>query len=279
MAKSPSLFLLNSSCDFSGNQTDVGQLVISFIFLVAFALIYILWFNDIKSFGSIGKFPVLGFTVALVAAFINYALNITSLFIVHCTYEYAIGDGLSVGSFVAGGIQDLINVGIVLIYVVPRVIDLSKPFRVAHVIVLAIISAIFVPFIVVDGLYYLGPSVLDQTDAVPSPDVALSLAAAYAFLLLCVATYCVGILIISRFTRRTDSNPRKNLTDWIVIAILCLFVLRLLNVIYIFAWSLPNSVDIDTGFVYIPQRVVIAFYSLTSLASAASFLGIAKTRF
>ena len=65
------------------------------------------------------------------------------------------------------------------------------------------------PFIVVDTLYYLGPYVLGPTVAVPSPDTALNLAAAYLFLLLCVATYCVGILIFSRFTPRTDDNARK----------------------------------------------------------------------
>ena len=70
MAKSPSLVLLDGGCDFSGSQRDVGLLVISFIFLVAFALIFVLWVSDLKSLGSVGKFPVFGFTVALVMAFL-----------------------------------------------------------------------------------------------------------------------------------------------------------------------------------------------------------------
>jgi hypothetical protein len=132
-------------------------------------------------------------------------LEIASLFVSHCTFDFNTADGLSVGSFVANSIQDLINLGIVLIYVIPLVIDLSQPFLIAHVIVLAIISLIFVPFVVVDALFYLGPLIVST----PSPDTALNLAAAYLFLLLCVAAYCVGVLIFSRFMPRTDGNARK----------------------------------------------------------------------
>lgn len=228
-----------STCVFSGSSphyphsrdsTDLGVLVISFIFLIGFASIFVVWFIGIKSGRSVGKFPVLAFTVALAAALMycfppiaphhghpalilthrNYTLQIAGLFALHCAPDAAAAsDGLSVGSFIANTIQDLINVGIVLAYIVPLATGLSWPFIVAHRIVLAIISAICLPFIVVNSLTNLGRYIADPVISIPSPHVVMKLAAAYYFLLLCIATYCVCILIFYRFRRRTDENPRQ----------------------------------------------------------------------
>jgi hypothetical protein len=134
-----------------------------------------------------------------------------SLFVGHCTLDNALenSDGLWVGSFIAGSIQDLINVGIVLIYVVPLATDLSRPYIIAHMIVLAIISAIFLPVVIINALCELSPFMIDSTVAVPSLNVELNITAAYYFLLFCVATYCVCALIFYRFRRRTDDNPHK----------------------------------------------------------------------
>ena len=61
-------------------------------------------------------------------------------------------------------------------------------------------------------------------------------------------------------------------------AVISLFVLRLLVVIEDFAWELPS--DEQQGYlVNEPDGAVIAFYLFKSLSSAASFLGIAMTRF
>jgi hypothetical protein len=82
MAKGPSVDLLTSICDFSGSDghTAVGLIVIFFIFLISFALIFVFWFKGIKSLGSVGKFPVLAFTVGLATAFM-YCLSLPSLVI------------------------------------------------------------------------------------------------------------------------------------------------------------------------------------------------------
>lgn len=78
------------------------------------------------------------------------------------------------------------------------------------------------------------------------------------------------------------------MTDWVVVAVLSLFVLRLLYVISQFAWSLPRTAAFrrysHAGYyygpsVYFPPGAAIVFDLFESLASAASFLGIAKTKF
>lgn len=230
---SASVFLVESTCDFSENHTDLPVLVISFVFLIAFTLIFVFWFKGIKSRRSMGRFPVLAFTIGLVAAFMyvlpfhaithhhghsslilahrNYSLLITSLFILHCTLANAVvnWDGLQTGSFIANSIQNLVNLGIVLIYIIPLATNLTWPYTLANKVVLAIIGAIFLPFVIINTLDYLAGYVINEDVTVPSLNVTLNLSAAYYFLLLCVATYCVCVLIFYRFRRRTDDNPRK----------------------------------------------------------------------
>jgi hypothetical protein len=65
-----------NSCDFNGSSVDLGQLIISCIFLVFFVLIGVFWLGEVKRYlgrGRSPEFPVFGFTLALVAAFM-YAL-------------------------------------------------------------------------------------------------------------------------------------------------------------------------------------------------------------
>jgi hypothetical protein len=229
MANDPDPFQPDGTCAFTLDPTSIGTLVINFVFLVVFLLIFFLWVKDIKSSDTSRKTPVFGFTVALVAALMcrfpllatrhcrhsaliiahrSYTLEIAGSFVLYCAYKANAALGLDVGADIASGIQYFISLGIVLLYVVPMVVDISPPFRFAQAIALAIITTIFIPSIVVSALYTLGIFVLDRR-AVPSPTVALNLNAAYNFLAFCVATHCVGMLIYSRFTRSTTENGRK----------------------------------------------------------------------
>jgi len=275
MAQSPGLALISGPCDFSRYPTDVGLLVVCFIFLIAFVLMFIFWFGRIKPLdGAVKDFPVFGFLVALVAAFIYYVLYIAMIFVEDCAYLDDAVNGLYVGSFIAWGILGLMNLGIVLIYVLPLVANLIAPVRFVHWILVVILGGIFVPYVVINSLYSLGDYVLDDSISVPPLDVVLNLAAAYDFLLLCVATYCVGVLVCSRLVPRSRKQP---LTDWILAAVLCLFLLRLLIVIKTFTWLLPSVVD-NEDYSGIPDGAFVAFFALESAASAASFFGILMSK-
>jgi hypothetical protein len=64
--------VIAGSCDFNGSPVDLGQLIISCIFLVVFVLIGVFWLGEVKKYlgrGASQNFPVFGFTLALVAAF------------------------------------------------------------------------------------------------------------------------------------------------------------------------------------------------------------------
>jgi len=66
-------YVAAGTCDFSGSPVDLGGLIINWIFLAVFIFIAIFWLHRVKKYlarEASPSFPVFGFTLALVAAFL-----------------------------------------------------------------------------------------------------------------------------------------------------------------------------------------------------------------
>jgi hypothetical protein len=137
--------------------------------------------------------------------FRNYILTIVDIFLIHCSQSYDASVGLSIGSFIANNVQDLLSLGIILIYVVPNDVQPPNIARIANVIIMAVIVILFIPFNVVDSLYLYGGSE-DYSLFFSISTAALNLAAAYFFLLLCAATYSACILLFYQYKKGQGSN-------------------------------------------------------------------------
>jgi hypothetical protein len=137
--------------------------------------------------------------------FRNYVLCIVYIFLLHCTQSYDAGAGVYIGFFVAAEVQNLFNLGIVLLYIVPNGVSLSRIARYANVVIMAVIVILFISFVIVDSLYYYG-GFEDYSIFISMSTAALNLAAAYYFLLLCAATYGACILLFYQCIQSQGSN-------------------------------------------------------------------------
>jgi hypothetical protein len=72
-------------------------------------------------------------------------------------------------------------------------------------VIIAVIVTLFIPFVIVDSLYYYGGSE-DYSIVLNMSTAALNLAAAYYFLLLCAATYNACILLFYQYMQSQGSN-------------------------------------------------------------------------
>lgn len=132
--------------------------------------------------------------LALTIVFRNYALFIVYAFLLHCGQNYDAVVGVFIGFYVADDFQDLFNLGIVLLSVLPNAVPLSRIARYANMVIMVIIVILFIPFVIVNALNYYG--VFEEyTPFFSLSASALNLAAAYYFLLLCAATYGACVLL------------------------------------------------------------------------------------
>ncbi len=210
--------VIASSCDFSGSPVDLGLLIIWCIFLVVFVIIAWFWFSIKKpENGASQIFPSYCFEFALFWALVydilldaavliltlilvdrSYILAVVYGFLLHCGDNFGALPGIWTAIHVTSELQDLVILGIILLYLTPYElrkedrIRITKVVRRANVCIMAVVVALFVPFVVITSiegyrLYSSGTLANSFFD----------LPAAYYLLLLCAAVYGAVVLLLS----------------------------------------------------------------------------------
>jgi hypothetical protein len=133
----------------------------------------------------------------------SYLLGVIDGFLAHCGDFYDAVNGIYVGFFVTYQVQDLIILGIILLCLPPYVLwkadrcRATKVARYANISIMAVVAALFVPFVVIMSIVVSG-NFTPESLITPS----LDLAAAYSFLMLCAAV-CDAVVLL--FSEERDS--------------------------------------------------------------------------
>ncbi|KAH0566178.1 hypothetical protein GP486_000431 [Trichoglossum hirsutum] len=209
--------LAAKKCHFQNSPADLGDVIISFIFFFVFVGIAGFWLLVKSQNPRVSRiFPLHCFELAIFCALVygfssrfgypeilvlmliysSYILLITDDFLYHCSDTWDALDGIWVGFNVIFELKDLLILGIILLRLTPYV--LKETSRTRHltrnatVFIMAVIVALFVPFVVLISVSTVGYQGFRSEHIVTS---SMKLAAAYYFLLLCAAV-CVALVLL-----------------------------------------------------------------------------------
>jgi hypothetical protein len=130
----------------------------------------------------------------------SYILDIIYGFLAHCGDNFGAMPGIWTASYVTTELQDLVILGIILFFLTPYVFwkadgirstKVARYAKNANISIMAIIVAVFVPFVVITsiGEYRIWSGTLLANST-------LDLPAAYFFLLLCAAVHGAAVLLL-----------------------------------------------------------------------------------